>query len=38
LPGFVVPMAFLLHVFSLKQLLAGSESGAVASPDKTIVI
>ena len=38
LPGFVVPMAFLLHVFSLKQLLAGSKSGAVATPDKTIVI
>jgi hypothetical protein len=38
LPGFVVPMAFLLHVFSLKQLLAGSKSGAVAPQEKTIVI
>lgn len=27
LPGFVVPMAFLLHVFSLKQLWAGSRAG-----------
>jgi hypothetical protein len=34
LPGFVVPIAFMLHVFSLKQLLAGK----TAARDKTIVI
>jgi hypothetical protein len=38
LPGFVVPMAFLLHVFSLKQLWAGSRSSKRAAPEKTIVI
>jgi hypothetical protein len=38
LPGFVVPVAFLLHVFSLKQLLAGSKSGTAATQEKTIVI
>jgi hypothetical protein len=38
LPGFVVPMAFLLHVFSLKQLLAKPGSGAAAAPGKAIVI
>jgi hypothetical protein len=36
LPGFVVPMAFLLHVFSLKQLMAGSGTGS--AKEKTIVI
>jgi hypothetical protein len=38
LPGFVVPMAFLLHVFSLKQLWAGSRARKATSPEKTIVI
>jgi hypothetical protein len=38
LPGFVVPMAFLLHVFSLKQLLAASKAGTGAAREKTIVI
>lgn len=38
LPGFVVPVAFLLHVFSLKQLLAGTSSRQGASAEKSIVI
>jgi hypothetical protein len=38
LPGFVVPMAFLLHVFSLKQLWARSRARKMTSPEKTIVI
>jgi hypothetical protein len=38
LPGFVVPMAFLLHVFSLKQLLAGSRAGKEPAREKPIVI
>jgi hypothetical protein len=38
LPGFVVPMAFLLHVFSLKQLWAGSRAGKDTASEKPIVI
>jgi hypothetical protein len=38
LPGFVVPMAFLFHLFSLKQLLAGTKAPATTSSEKPIVI
>lgn len=38
LPGFVVPMAFMLHVFSLKQLWIGSRAGKENAREKTIVI
>ena len=38
LPGFVVPAAFMLHIFSLKQLLTIPKAGQAASQEHPIVI